>query len=140
MINDWHEKRGFGMLHEYSGTKISFGYHYLILNGRLWSVQDYDETFDGYIIPGRPENANGAHCKANGRNMDSLGICLIGPPYTGSQYASLVALCISCMRRYGILSSNVHGHREEDPKRKKDPQINMDNLRKYLREHENQNA
>lgn len=52
-INRWHQERGW----------IGVGYHYFIRK-------------DGSIYKGRPDNAEGAHCK--GYNAKSIGICYEG--------------------------------------------------------------
>ena len=136
MIDDWHAQRGFSYQHKYSGTALSFGYHYAILNGRVWSSAEYEEIHDGVIVPGRPENAIGAHCRANGRNMDSLGIVLLGPPFTSKQSTSLIKLSYHLKNKYKIETKNIRGHKEEDPKKKKDPRIDMKLLRSFIDDYE----
>lgn len=69
-IDGWHKHRGW----------TGIGYHKVILNGCRWSTMAYAEKLDGKIEDGRPENKMGAHCKAGGMNMISLGICCIGTP------------------------------------------------------------
>lgn len=131
MINDWHEKRGFLWTHMGSGTRVHAGYHYLIYNGRLWTSTEYDEKYDGTVVPCRPD-VEGAHCSANGRNRDSLGICLIGPSFTAKQVSSLFRLIAELRQEYGIDIDKITGHSEEDPANKKDPRFNMEKFRALL--------
>lgn len=131
MINEWHKQRGFEWKHHQSGTCIYAGYHYLILNGNLYSSMDKNSEFDGEIIPLRPEYAVGAHCVANGRNADSLGICLVGPPFTKAQMVSLVSLCGRLQKKYGVPVDRIVGHKEQDSQ-KRDPRFDMQALRFYL--------
>lgn len=138
ILDDWHNKRGFKYDHAVSGTPIHVGYHYLILNGRLYgsSTIDYLPEYDGLIIPCRPEGAIGAHCQANGRNSDSLGICFIGPfsetdSFTPKQFSSGAFLCSSLRRKYKIPVEKIVGHKEQD-EQKSDPRFDMQALRFYL--------
>ena len=86
------------------------GYHYVIY-------------LDGSIVPGRPEERQGAHCKDN--NKTSIGICYIGgveaergangkwipkDTRTPEQEASLAALLLELKSVY--CDAVVHGHRD----------------------------
>lgn len=86
------------------------GYHYVIY-------------LDGSIVPGRPEERQGAHCKGN--NKTSIGICYIGgveaergdngkwiakDTRTPEQEASLAALLLELKSVY--CDAVVHGHRD----------------------------
>lgn len=131
MVEAWHKERGFSWFHENSHTFIHTGYHYILLNGRLYSGEEIIPEFDGAILPARPESVMGAHCTVNGRNHDSLGICLIGPPFGAKQFVSLIDLCLRLMRKYSIPAEKVVGHNEQDNK-KLDPRFDMNVLRAYL--------
>ena len=54
-IASWHTDRGFDMI----------GYNYVIEAG-------------GKLVVGRSMHRAGAHCKADGANFDSIGICVTG--------------------------------------------------------------
>lgn len=131
LINQWHDQRGFRWIHPYHGTFIHVGYHYIIGNGYPWKSREYVDMYDGLIEIARPENAVGAHCRANGRNKDSLGICFIGEPFTTKQITHGANFVKSLMEKYGILVDNVRGHKEEEPK-KQDPRFSMDWFRDLL--------
>lgn len=87
------------------------GYHYVVHP-------------DGSVDAGRPVEQIGAHCK--GHNSTSIGVAYIGgmtadmkspkDTMTEAQNASLVRLVRELMQRYRILSSNIYGHREFEPK------------------------
>lgn len=64
-IDQWHKDRGFkrAVLTGSNTTHKHIGYHYVI-------------EVDGTIKIGRGEGEIGAHCE--GKNTDSLGICVIG--------------------------------------------------------------
>lgn len=84
------------------------GYHYIIGNGT--------QSGDGQIEKGRAENESGAHCKADGMNRKSIGICLVGDLNvqrpTTAQMESLKQLCRDIMSRYRIPAGNILGHGE----------------------------
>jgi len=91
----------FDRIHRKDNGWSSIGYHFVI-------------SPEGEIARGRWETARGAH--SVGFNSQSIGLCLVGnfdisdPP--SQQWSTLRALCLDLMRRYGILASNVIGHRE----------------------------
>lgn len=66
------------------------------------------------IMPGRPWNEEGAHCKEQGMNRQSLGICLVGnfdfapPPHPQLELA--VDLVRLWMKTFGITLDNIHRH------------------------------
>ena len=101
-IDQWHRARGFS----------GIGYHFVIRR-------------DGYIENGRPVDAIGAHCKAKGRNRDSVGICLVGGKsredggpednFTREQIASLRNLISQLKLKYP--DAAVAGHRDFDKSR-----------------------
>ncbi len=100
------------------------GYHYGL------------ENVDGHIMcyRGRPWWDKGAHCKAEGRNHDSLGVCVVGkfddePPTPAVYRATLDVLKTLCAV-FWIEAKNVYGHREfEDNKTCPGLQWDMDKTR-----------
>lgn len=113
-IDQWHRLRGFA----------SFGYHYYIRR-------------DGRIEQGRKEYKVGAHCRAAGRNRDSIGICFEGhgdlDPWSPEQDRALRELYKDILSRRVIPVKNIYGHREFDPlKTCPGSLINMDDVRKDL--------
>lgn len=132
VIDDWHEKRGFDWHHKGSNTHVHVGYHFINLNGCIWSAQATDARWDGLVIPCRPEDVPGEHCKAQGMNGKSLSVCFIGPPFTPDQRASGVGLIINLQKKYKIPRANVLGHKEVDPGMRSDPRFDMDGLRNQL--------
>lgn len=70
---------------------------------------------DSYeILVGRQLNQTGAHCKQQGKNKDSIGICLIGNfdlmPPPKEQLDQLVNLTKALMEIFKIPKKNVAGH------------------------------
>jgi N-acetylmuramoyl-L-alanine amidase len=92
-IDSWHRKRGFARV----------GYHYVIED-------------DGAVLVGRPITQQGAHCKADGANRDSIGICVTGDNtnptevWNDLQVAALVQLLRDLYSMYGELT--IYGHRD----------------------------
>jgi len=96
-ITRWHKARGFRTI----------GYHYVIYR-------------DGSIHPGRPEEQVGAHCRENGHNRHSIGICYIGgcagdgttpkDTRTQEQKAALRVLLRHLRMKYP--NASIHGHNE----------------------------
>lgn len=82
------------------------GYHYLL------------ERVAGRIIVqlGRSHYQEGAHCKAGGKNANSLGVCVVGkfdheppdPAIYGATTMFLAALCFT----FGIHTASLYGHRD----------------------------
>jgi len=93
MVNDWHTERGFQCI----------GYHYVIPR-------------EGRFEIGRKLQLIGAH--AQGRNLDSIGICVVGNlqnyPMTASQEAELTRLYHDLCRLYGKRLA-VECHHEQCP-------------------------
>ena len=81
------------------------GYHYGI------------EYVDGgvHLLRGRPWFEKGAHCKAAGRNFDSLGVCTVGkfetPPPADIYQATVRVLSTLCYT-FWVSPDDVYGHRE----------------------------
>lgn len=82
------------------------GYHYVIGNGTY--------SRDGEVEIGRPENESGAHCKADGMNFRSIGICLVGDfdidKPTAAQMQALEQLCRDIVKRHKIPAGSILGH------------------------------
>ena len=103
------------------------GYHY--------GIEMVDD--DIMVYRGRPWWEKGAHCKAGGRNHDSLGICVVGkyddePPSPQIYTATLDVLKVLCMA-FWIRATNVYGHREfEDMKTCPGLKWDLDALRNDL--------
>jgi N-acetylmuramoyl-L-alanine amidase len=108
-VDLWHKQRGF--------KKV--GYHYIIRKS-------------GRIEKGRKDTEQGAHCKANGGNIDSIGICLIGRNvFTDAQMNSLYSLYLTLLKEHDITSDQWHGHYEFE-EMKTCPNIDMVSLRERL--------
>lgn len=93
-IRDWHLKRGWS----------DIGYHYVI-------------ELDGKIVPARPLDRVGAHCK--GENTGSIGICYIGgvdqdmnpkDTRTDAQKSALHSLLYDLTDNFA--NATIHGHNE----------------------------
>ena len=93
-IRDWHLKRGWS----------DIGYHYVI-------------ELDGKIVPARPLERVGAHCK--GENTGSIGICYIGgvdqdmnpkDTRTDAQRSALHNLLFDLTDNFA--KATIHGHNE----------------------------
>ena len=84
------------------------GYHYVVNNGTYQP--------DGLIETGRTEAEDGAHCKADGMNFKSIGICLVGDfdkqKPTPAQMEALGRLCRDIMTRHKIPPFKILGHGE----------------------------
>ena len=85
------------------------GYHYGI------------EMYNGQLVykRGRHPYTQGAHCKAAGRNQDSLGVCVVGeydtvPPDQDRIDATVCFLANLCFV-FNIKPEDVYGHREFEP-------------------------
>jgi len=93
-IRDWHLKRGWS----------DIGYHYVI-------------ELDGKIVPARPLERVGAHCK--GENTGSIGICYVGgvdqdmnpkDTRTDAQRSALHSLLYDLTDNFA--KASIHGHNE----------------------------
>lgn len=84
------------------------GYHYVINNGTYQA--------DGLVEVGRTEYEDGAHCKPDGMNFKSIGICLVGDfdkqKPTPAQMEALGRLCRDIMTRHKIPPFKILGHGE----------------------------
>ena len=85
------------------------GYHY--------GIEEFgDETV---LLRGRKPWDTGAHCRAGGRNRDSLGLCVVGEfddnPPSKEKYSAVVAVLTSLCFMFSIEPDWVKGHREYEP-------------------------
>ena len=82
------------------------GYHFII--------ELVNEEYE--IFVGRAMNDSGAHCRQDGMNHKSLGICCVGNFDKDSPPEELWDLCVrltkSLMAVFNIPSNRVYGHRE----------------------------
>ena len=126
MIAEWHRERGWR----------DIGYHYVINNGYSHAEAEYMPLLDGALEAGRLVEEQGAHVE--GRNQDSLGVCLIGDPsrpkggrwpFTRPQLETLRQTLTFHLRERGLKPEAIRGHCELDPKKPLCPGINMDHVR-----------
>ena len=83
-------------LHTETNGWADIGYHYWIRSS-------------GLIQVGRDEQYRGAHCRARGRNYDSIGICLNGlTVFYAHQFKALKGLLDDLKKRYGMVG--IYGH------------------------------
>lgn len=114
-INIWHRERFSGVM--FGGVRVYCGYHYIVRKS-------------GVIEVGRPEGVAGAHVK--GHNQRSIGVCWAGRMILDPrQRAALIGLLRDLCNRYGLLSMQVVGHRELDPK-KTCPNADMNLIRSEI--------
>lgn len=99
-FNNTHKSKGFPV----STTGYYVGYHEIIdAEGNFRKVREYDEE--------------GAHCKANGRNFNSIGICMIGDfrgvSPTKAQLDTLVKRLKFHAERLKLKKGDITYHRKE---------------------------
>jgi len=110
-----------------------------------WSKIGYHRVIfkDGEWLKGRLDSEVGAHVA--GHNADSIGICLVGKGpalpvgigyMTAEQWATLLALCESFHRAYGVPWEHFVGHREFPNVAKSCPGFEVSELRAVLRQQE----
>jgi N-acetylmuramoyl-L-alanine amidase len=113
-IEEWHKQRGFNKI----------GYHFVIRR-------------TGAIEIGRSLTEEGAHCRASGGNVNSVGICLIGRKFfLPEQMDSLEDLFWKFYTKSefdNIKPAEWFGHCEFDESKPNCPGIDMDGLRERLR-------
>ena len=89
----------------------NLGYHFVIDNGSSGKVDGQIEVSPRWI-----KQMDGAHCKADSKNTDGIGICLVGnfskERVTERQMQSLVYLIDTLRQRYNIPAKNIMGHGE----------------------------
>jgi N-acetyl-anhydromuramyl-L-alanine amidase AmpD len=90
-IRQWHLNKGFS----------DIGYHKVIYQ-------------NGEVKQGRNDSLKGAH--AFGANAFTLGICSIGNfdinKMKDTQYKSLLQVCATLLKRYGLNKDRLIGHRD----------------------------
>lgn len=111
-VRKWHLDRGFN----------DIGYHKYI-----------DRS--GFIQNGRDLSIVGAHCKAKGKNQDSIGICYEGKNFPSiPQVDSILNLYRTYRDIYQINYKLWFGHYEFDPENKAAcPGFDMEFMRSILR-------
>jgi hypothetical protein len=140
-IDAWHANRGFLWDGYVIGGKRAIcrrhvGYHVIILNDRPFAGGERYPLFDGQIQPGRPFEAEGAHCP--GRNESSIGVCLVGNgTYTPMQLASLWEVQHHLAGKYNYGVDKIEGHCEVQPigadgVPRLCPRLPMDKIREWL--------
>jgi peptidoglycan hydrolase-like protein with peptidoglycan-binding domain len=111
---DWPSLRKY---HIEERNFIDIGYHY--------GIENVHGSYE--ILIGRPERQPGAHCREQGMNYRSLGVCLVGgDPWKGfdnklcplpeEQYNKLVELCTRLCIKHKISNRNIYFHRNFAPK------------------------
>lgn len=92
--------------HIYTRGWSDIGYHY--------GLEQYGHQL--IIMRGRKPWVQGAHCKAAGRNLDSLGVCVVGEydevAPSLAVYTATVRLLAGLCWAFHIQPGDVHGHRE----------------------------
>lgn len=82
------------------------GYHY--------GIEMVNAEYE--ILVGRMEGTPGAHCKQEGLNRKSIGICCVGnydnDIVDSAMWRMLLDLCQNICLRYDIPAENVKGHNE----------------------------
>lgn len=129
VIESWHRDR-FAAAPS-SGRHI--GYHYVVLNGRRRTANDYVAEDDGVVESGRPVYEKGAHVA--GANSDSIGVCLVGKAglYTVAQMRAAVHLVRSLIQVHELSWSSVFGHYQQSGSGKTCPDFQIDHFRSLLR-------
>jgi N-acetylmuramoyl-L-alanine amidase len=129
-IDEWHRKQGWEAI----------GYHYVVGNGYPRSSRNYVPFCDGLIELGRDLNKNGwsedevgSHVKR--WNKNSVGICLVGPPFSNKQLGSAARLAADICQRYMLdPTTSVKGHNEFPEVIKQCPMVDMGEFRHYVSE------
>jgi len=82
------------------------GYHY--------GIEEYEDGI--VLLQGRSPWVQGAHCRAGGRNRDSLGVCVVGcfdeVPPSPDLYLVTVMTLRYLSYTFGIPPERIYGHRE----------------------------
>lgn len=118
---------------------LDIGYNWVICNGMLTPRSKYDPELDGMIQEGRNAIYEGAHAK--GYNVDYLSICLVGKNHFSFKQITHLFELIKQMAIANLIEKfivgkpltdkQIVGHHEVDSN-KTCPNIDMDDLRKYL--------
>jgi N-acetylmuramoyl-L-alanine amidase len=136
VIDKWHKERGWN----------GIGYHFVITNGYpnylSWKNDNLIIPLKAQVEVGRyldykdnwcGHGEIGAH--ALGFNRNSIGICLIhlNAQYQCRQLKIALNLIDYLRLKFKIDIKNIYGHYELDSKKPLCPGIDMDLMRKYLR-------
>lgn len=134
----WGDAETFRRWHLDQGWS-DIGYHAVILNGHRSAASTYNRRLDGKIEPGRSELIQGAHCKAHGMNLHSLGVCLVGNPGSDGypsdrQISALVHyLAVKC-RQYHIPVVAITQHSDHEPAKPFCASVDMHEIRRRVSE------
>lgn len=96
------------------------GYHWVIERSAPQNQRKKQDS-EIKIVAGRSPRFQGAHCRAAGRNRDSIGICVVGkfddvaPDY--ELWLTSARLAATLATVYGIPAENCRGHREYERKK-----------------------
>jgi len=100
------------------------GYHFIILNGKIYSNHVYKKHRDGIVETGRPIEEQGAHTK--NKNVDSIGICLVGnDEFTDRQFVELDLLIKKLIAEYPKIEE-IAPHKKYNDTSCPGPGIDMD--------------
>jgi len=116
-----------------TGTPEGFAKYHVETNG--WGGIGYHFVIqkDGTIYQTNNDTTLSYHCK--GYNQISLGICLVGDfdkqQPTEAQHTSLKELLVYLLKKYGLSTSDIIGHRETPAAHKTCPGIcvNLNQIR-----------
>jgi hypothetical protein len=129
VFEKWHLARG------WSGI----GYHFVVLNGRSFEDVEYWPFLDGAVQPGRAldddpifeANEVGAHVA--GRNLESIGICMVGKKeFTRNQLQATKELILYLVKHFNLRISDVLGHYEDPNTWKTCPNVPVSAFRDYI--------
>jgi hypothetical protein len=125
-VNDWEAIKRYHTSWRYQGKIISEqeGLQRIAAGvkgvERPWSAIGYHyglEMVNGVYVwkEGRKPNVPGAHCKEQGMNGKSLGVCVVGDydkePVPSPMFELLVMHFKDLMQQYSIFVANVQPHR-----------------------------
>lgn len=99
----WDDIRRF---HIFGNGWSNIGYHF--------GIEEVEGKY--MLLQGRRPDTEGAHCRAAGRNHDSLGVCLVGDfhnrPVPPAKYQVLVKFLAELALMFHIPPDKIKGHRE----------------------------
>ncbi|HPS78982.1 MAG TPA: peptidoglycan recognition family protein [Thermoanaerobaculaceae bacterium] len=145
----WEAIRQYHMSYRHNGRTISEDEARVLMAGGAhveapWEDIGYNLGLELYgtsivIEPGRPLHVQGAHCAAQGRNHDSIGVCIVGtfddePPAPAVLDCVVHVLAWLCLLLH-VPAERVVGHREMDPEKTcPGARFDMDTLRELVGE------
>ena len=107
----------------------NIGYHWVL------------EKFDGkyHWIQGRDEKEVGAHCKEQGMNYKSIGICVVGDfdkqELSTEIYKLVAKKCKELIKKYNLSIDDIEPHRKYAPyKSCPGTKFDIEKVKKYMRE------